>query len=104
MPVPAQVSLKDRPRFKIVGKPAPRLDTPEKVNGRAIFGIDVIRPGMLTALVARPPVFGGKVKSFDASKAKAVPGVRDVVQIGFRGGRRCGQLLGCEKRAGRAPD
>ena len=81
MPVPAQVPLKDPSRFKIAGKPARRLDTPEKVNGRALFGLDVIRPGMLTALVARSPVFGGKVKSIDASKAKEVPGVRDVVQI-----------------------
>ncbi|MGA2403588.1 MAG: xanthine dehydrogenase family protein molybdopterin-binding subunit [Syntrophobacteraceae bacterium] len=81
MPVPKKVSLKGPSAFKILGKPWLRLDTPEKVNGRAIFGYDVVKPGMLTALVARPPVFGGKVKSFDVSRAKAVPGVRDVVQV-----------------------
>jgi isoquinoline 1-oxidoreductase subunit beta len=81
MPVPEKVALKDPSEFKIAGKPRHRLDTPEKVNGRGIFGFDVKIPGMLTALVARSPVFGGKVKSFDASKAKEVPGVRDVVQI-----------------------
>jgi isoquinoline 1-oxidoreductase beta subunit len=81
MPVPEKVALKDPSAFKIIGRPKLRLDTPEKVNGRGLFGFDVIRPGMLTALVARSPVFGGKVKSFDASKAKAIPGVRDVVQV-----------------------
>ena len=81
MPVPEKVPLKDPSEFKIAGKPKHRLDTPEKVNGRGIFGFDVKIPGMLTALVARSPVFGGKVKSFDASKAREVPGVRDVVQI-----------------------
>ena len=58
-----------------------RLDAPDKVNGKAIFGIDVKVDGMLTAVVAHPPVIGGKVKSFDASKAKQVSGVVDVVQI-----------------------
>ncbi len=81
LPVPEKISLKDPSAFKIIGKPLPRLDTPVKVDGKAVFGFDVAIPGMLTALVARPPVFGAKVKSFDGSKAKAVPGVRDVVQI-----------------------
>ncbi len=81
MPVPKKVPLKEPSAFKIIGEPKLRLDTPEKVNGRGLFGFDVIRPAMLTALVARSPVFGGKVKSFDASKAKAIPGVRDVVQV-----------------------
>src|SRR2546427_8420904 len=58
-----------------------RLDTPPKVDGSAEFGIDVKRPGLLVAVIARSPVFGGKVKSFDATKAKAVPGVRHVVEI-----------------------
>jgi isoquinoline 1-oxidoreductase beta subunit len=58
-----------------------RLDTPEKTNGTAMFGLDVTVPGMLVAVVARPPVFGGKVRSFNADKAKATPGVREVVQI-----------------------
>ncbi len=81
MPTPDNISLKDPSAFTIVGKPKLRLDTPEKVNGRGLFGFDVKRPGMLTALVARPPVFGGKVKKFEASKAKAIPGVREIVQI-----------------------
>jgi isoquinoline 1-oxidoreductase beta subunit len=81
LPVPEKIFLKDPSAYKILGKPIPRLDTPEKVNGSAIFGFDIMRPGMLTALVARPPVFGGKVKGFDAAKAKAVPGVREVVEI-----------------------
>ncbi len=74
-------ACKDPGDFRIVGKPTRRLDTPDKVNGKAVFGLDVQLPGMLVALVARPPVFGGKVKSFNADKAKAVPGVRHVVQI-----------------------
>src|SRR5207302_5165926 len=78
---PQNVALKDPKDFKIVGKPTKRLDTPDKTNGKAIFGIDVNVPGMLVAVVARPPVFGGKVKSFNAAKAKAIPGVRHVVQI-----------------------
>ena len=81
MPAPKEVALKDPKDFKLIGKPTRRLDTPEKVNGKAIFGIDVKVPGMLTALIARPPVFGATAKSFDARNAKAVPGVRDVVQI-----------------------
>ncbi len=78
---PKNVALKDPKDFSLIGKPTKRLDTPDKVNGKAVFGLDVQLPGMLVALVARPPVFGGKVKSFNADKAKAVPGVRHVVQI-----------------------
>jgi len=81
MEVPKEVRLKDPSEFKIIGKPVHRLDTPEKTNGKAVFGIDVNIPGMLVALVERPPVFGGKVVSFKADKAKAVPGVKDVVQV-----------------------
>jgi len=79
--VPADVPLKDPAQFRVIGKSTKRLDTPDKVNGRAEFGIDVRRPGMLYAVVARCPVFGGKVASFDATKAKAVPGVKNVIQI-----------------------
>src|SRR4029077_15841551 len=78
---PEDVELKDPKDFRIIGKPTRRLDTPEKVNGKAVFGLDVQLPGMLVAVVAPPPVFGGKVKSFNADKAKAVPGVKNVVQI-----------------------
>jgi isoquinoline 1-oxidoreductase subunit beta len=81
LPVPKEAPLKDPKDWKLIGKPTRRLDTPEKITGRAEFGIDVKLPGLLTALVARPPVFGGKVKSFDATAAKAVPGVRAVVRV-----------------------
>lgn len=81
LPVPKDVPLKDPKAWKVVGTRVKRLDTPLKVDGSAIFGIDVKVPGMLVAVVARCPVFGGKVVSFDATKAKAIPGVRDVVQI-----------------------
>ncbi len=78
---PANVTLKDPARFNLIGKRAPRLDARSKADGTAQFTIDVKLPGLLTALVARPPRFGGKVKGFDASAAKAVPGVVDVVQV-----------------------
>ncbi|HJR73684.1 MAG TPA: xanthine dehydrogenase family protein molybdopterin-binding subunit [Luteimonas sp.] len=80
-PDPKSLTLKDPKAWKIIGKPTPRLDTPEKITGRAQFGMDVQFDGLLTAVVARAPVFGGKVKSFDAAAAKAVPGVRNVVQV-----------------------
>ena len=79
--VPANLTLKAPEEFTIIGKPRKRLDTPDKTNGRAIFGIDVRRPDMAHAVVARCPVFGGKAASFDASKAKAMPGVKSVVPI-----------------------
>jgi isoquinoline 1-oxidoreductase subunit beta len=81
LPVPKTVPLKDPKDWKIIGKPTRRLDTPEKITGRARFGIDVQFDGLLTAVVARPPVFGGKVKSLDDTKARAVPGVRSVVRV-----------------------
>ena len=81
MPLPHDVPLKDPTDWKILGTRVKRLDTPPKVDGSAQFGIDVKAPGLLVAVVARSPVFGGKVTSFDAAKAKAVPGVRQVVQI-----------------------
>lgn len=78
---PAQVRLKDPKDWKILGKPTRRLDSPEKVTGRAQFGLDVRLPGMRTAVVARSPVFGGKVKSFSADRPRAVAGVKAVVKI-----------------------
>jgi isoquinoline 1-oxidoreductase beta subunit len=78
---PQNVPLKDPKDFKLIGKPIKRLDTPEKINGTAEFGLDVNVLGMLTAVVARPPVFGGKVKSVDASQAQTTPGVRHIVEI-----------------------
>jgi isoquinoline 1-oxidoreductase beta subunit len=78
---PTDIPLKDPKNFTLIGKPVHRLDTPSKTNGTAQFGLDVYIPGMLTAVVARAPVFGGKVVSFDASKAKAIPGVVNVLQV-----------------------
>ena len=81
LPVPASVPLKDPSQFRLIGKATRRLDTPAKVTGKATFGIDVQLPGMVHAVVARCPVFGGTVARFDATKANAVPGVTNVVQI-----------------------
>jgi isoquinoline 1-oxidoreductase beta subunit len=81
LPVPKTVTLKDPKTFKVLGNSVPRLDVPEKVNGTAVFGIDVKLPGLLTARVVRCPVFGGKVASFNADKAKSIKGVTNVVQI-----------------------
>ena len=78
---PQEVGLKQPKEFKVIGKPKGRLDTPEKTSGAAIFGIDAKIPNMLTAVIARAPVFGGKVKSFDARKTKTVHGVKEVVQV-----------------------
>jgi isoquinoline 1-oxidoreductase beta subunit len=81
LPVPEKVALKDPSEFRIVGKRTPRLDTPAKTNGTAEFGIDVKLPGMVYAALEQCPVIGGTVKSYDATKAKAMPGVIAVVQI-----------------------
>ncbi len=81
LPVPKDPKLKDAKNFRYVGKSIKRLDTPSKVNGTAEFGIDVKLPGMLYAALAQCPVIGGKVVSFDAAKAKGMPGVKNVVQI-----------------------
>ena len=78
---PADVLLKSAKAFTLIGKPTRRLDTPSKTNGTAQFGLDVSVPGMLTAVVARPPVFGGKVAKFDASETLKVPGVKAVEQV-----------------------
>ncbi|HEV7515828.1 MAG TPA: molybdopterin cofactor-binding domain-containing protein, partial [Thermoanaerobaculia bacterium] len=81
LPAPASVDLKPPESWQVIGKPTRRLDTPEKITGRAQFGIDVQLPGMLTAVVAHAPTFGGKVRSFDPAAANAVPGVRAVFEI-----------------------
>ena len=78
---PEKPAMKDPSQYRIVGTRTTRLDTPAKVNGTAIFGMDVKLPGMVYASLAMSPVLGGTVKSFDASKAKGMPGVIDVVQI-----------------------
>ena len=78
---PAEVTLKDPKTFKLIGKPVKRLDTSEKINGKAVFGLDVKMPGMLTAVVARPPIFGATMKSFDDSRARTMPGVRKIAAV-----------------------
>ena len=82
LPVPDKVVLKDPKDFTLIGTPAKRLDTPEKVNGKAKYGIDAMIPGMKFATVAACPVFGGKLASVDESKAMAIKGVSQVVKIG----------------------
>ena len=81
MPVPTDVKLKDPRQFRLIGRRVARKDGRSKTNGTARFTIDVKLPGLLTAVVAHSPLFGARVKSFDASKAKTVKGVTDVVQI-----------------------
>src|SRR5471032_541855 len=86
-PVPEKVVLKDAKDFHIVGKPVKRLDARLKSTGKQVFGMDFKAPGSKVAVVARPPVFGAKVAKFDASKAKAIKGVIDVLQVSTdRGG------------------
>jgi isoquinoline 1-oxidoreductase beta subunit len=80
-PVPKEVKLKDPKDFTIIGKPTPRLDALAKSTGTQQFGMDFKPEGAKVVLVARAPVFGGKVKKFDASKAKAIPGVLDVLKV-----------------------
>jgi isoquinoline 1-oxidoreductase beta subunit len=81
LPVPEAVKLKDPKDFRLIGHATGRLDAPAKSSGRQDYGIDVRLPGMLTAVVARPPVFGAKVASLDDSAAKAVKGVKAVLRV-----------------------
>ena len=81
LPIPDKVALKDPKDFTLIGTPAKRLDTPDKVNGKAQFGIDAMLSGMKFATVAACPVFGGKLANVDDSKAMAVKGVRQVVRL-----------------------
>lgn len=78
---PAAITLKDARDWRLIGKPTKRLDTPEKITGRAKFGIDVQFDGLMTAMVARSPVLGGSVKSFEGAEALSIPGVHKVVQV-----------------------
>ncbi len=82
VPAPDEVALKDPADFRLIGRSIPRLDTPDKVHGRAVFGLDVVRPGMLTALVLHPPHFGARAKRVESARALSVPGVRQVVDVG----------------------
>lgn len=80
-PVPEKVTLKDPKQFRIIGKPTGRLDAQAKSSGQQDYGIDVKLPGMLTAVVARPPVFGGRIQSLDDSAARGVRGVKAVLRV-----------------------
>src|SRR4051812_993992 len=80
-PVPEHVTLKDPKQFRLIGKPTRRLDAPAKSAGQQSYGIDIRLPGMLTAVVARPPVFGARLKSVDDSGAKSIRGVKAVVRV-----------------------
>ncbi|HXV87201.1 MAG TPA: xanthine dehydrogenase family protein molybdopterin-binding subunit [Gemmatimonadales bacterium] len=81
LPVPENPPLKRPSEFRLLGTRVPRVDTPDKVTGKAIYGLDVRLPGMVYAAVARSPVFGGKVKTFDSAAALRVPGVKRVLQV-----------------------
>jgi isoquinoline 1-oxidoreductase beta subunit len=81
LPAPASVPLKSAKEFTVIGKSTRRLDTPSKTNGTAQFGLDVHVPGMLTAVVARPPVFGGRAIKVDATATLKITGVKAVEQI-----------------------
>jgi isoquinoline 1-oxidoreductase beta subunit len=81
LPVPENVALKQPTDFKVIGTPAKRLDAPAKVNGTAVYGIDVRPPGVKIATLAQSPVFGGRVKNVDDAAAKAVKGVRQIVRL-----------------------
>ena len=81
LPIPETAYLKELNEFTIIGTPVPRLDTPEKINGKARFGIDTKLPGMLYATITHCPVFGGKPKKIDASDTRKIKGVKDVFQI-----------------------
>jgi isoquinoline 1-oxidoreductase subunit beta len=81
LPVPESVALKRAEDFKLIGTPAKRLDAPTKVNGTAVYGIDVRPPGVKIATLAQSPVFGGRVKGVDDAAAKVVKGVRQIVRL-----------------------
>ena len=81
LPVPEKVTLKDAKDFRIIGRPTSRIDARAKSSGRQDFGIDVRLPGQLTAVVARPPVFGARLASVDDGAARAVKGVRAVLRV-----------------------
>jgi isoquinoline 1-oxidoreductase beta subunit len=81
LPVPAKVALKDAKDFKLIGKATRRIDSPEKIDGSAKFGLDVKRKDLRTAVVAHSPTFGGRSKTMNTEKVKSIPGVTHVVQL-----------------------
>src|ERR1700738_3351272 len=80
--LPKDIKLKDPKDWKIVGKGVKRLDTADKVTGKQVYGADLKLPGMLSATIKECPVFGGKVKSFDAAKVMGMKGVKHVLKVG----------------------
>ena len=78
---PEQVTLKDPKDWKLIGKPVKRLDTRDKLTGKQVFGADLTLPGMLNASIRACPTFGGKLKAFDESKVRSLPGVRAVLRV-----------------------
>ena len=103
-PSRTSVALKRPEDFKLIGTPAKRLDTPAKVNGTAVYGIDVRPPGMKIATLAQSPVFGGRVKSVDDAAAKAVKGVRQIVRLDDAVAVVADHMGGREERAGGPSD
>jgi len=81
MVIPEEIELKDPKDFKIIGTDVGNVDAPKIVNGEPLFGLDIDKEGMLIAMIQHPPSFGMKLKSLDASKAKAMPGIKDVITI-----------------------
>ena len=81
VPVPEKVALKDPATFKLIGKPQSRIDAGEVARGSKRYGVDMDLPGMKTVVVARPPVFGGKIARVDDAKARAVKGVSDILRL-----------------------
>jgi isoquinoline 1-oxidoreductase subunit beta len=81
LPMPGKVALKDPKTFTLIGKPLRRIDSPDKTNGATQFGIDVRLPGMKVATVRACPTFGGKLSSIDDKRARAIPGVIDIIRI-----------------------
>jgi isoquinoline 1-oxidoreductase subunit beta len=94
LPVPAQVTLKDPKDFRLIGRPTTRLDARDKSSGRQDYGIDVQLPGLLTAVVARPPVFGARLASVDDRAARALPGVKAVLRVALDRGAEGVAVIG----------
>lgn len=86
LPVPNKVTLKDPKDFRLIGKPTRRIDGPAKGNGTQKFGLDLRLPGMKTAVVAHPPIFGGRVRSFNGDAARQIEGVSQIFEIPLSGG------------------
>jgi isoquinoline 1-oxidoreductase beta subunit len=107
MPVPQQVKLKDAKDFRIIGHATGRLDARAKSSGRQSYGIDMHLPGMLTAVVAHPPVYGSKIQSVDDAAAKAIKGVRAVLRVPSvwgRAGCGAGRWLLASQAGSRCPE